>query len=86
MRLLSVSWSCISGLHYTRGITLYSVGTISLGCGKSCISRFCSGIRLKLFLTSLLKQFEENLTLTLLIKLERVLLHGHITKVELIWI
>ena len=38
---------------------------------------------LGLFLTSLLKPFEENLTVTILIKLKRVLLHGHIAKVEL---
>ena len=49
-------------------------------CGKSCISRF---LFLELFLTSLLKPFEENLTVTILIKLKRFLLHGHIAKVEL---
>ena len=44
---------------------------------------FISGIRLKLFLTSLLKPLEENLTVTILIKLKRVLLHGHIAKMKL---
>ena len=48
--------------------------------GKSCISRF---FVLGLFLTSLLKPFEENLTVTILITLKRVLLHGHIAKMEL---
>ena len=78
MRLLSVSWPCMASL-YQRHNSIASVLWVCVG--KSCISRF---LFLGLFLTSLLKPFEENLTVTILIKLKRVLLHGHFAKMELI--
>ena len=82
MRLLSVSWSCISGPHYTRGITLKR--QYFEGVWENLVSQ--DSFVLGLFLTSLLKPFEQNLTVTILIKLKRVLLHGHIAKVEMMWI
>ena len=67
--LLSVSWPCMASLYY-RHNSIASVFFLGLGIIKSCISRFLSGIKMKLFLTSLLNPLEENLTIYMLIKLK----------------
>ena len=63
---------------------MVSVLLLGLGIIRSCILRFLSGIKLKLFLTNLLKPLEENLTLLMLIKLKRLFFHPHIAKVGML--
>ena len=84
MRLLSASWPCMASIHQRHtSLALVLFLWCVYGNNKSCISRFFPVIRLKLFLTCLLKPMKENSTVLMLTNLKRVLVRCDIAMVDL---